>query len=1032
MFNVAKYRSPVSLIPLGCPQFLDFVCPPDALPKVRRTFQEEVVAGNEATRAGRVLHCLMGEDDGEPLDMRTGKPLIAFGNHKTGTYMETYQLDSNKCLAMWEDVWIPVPFLRQRDHKWPDGKEHFECGPSNWSRARLHRDADGTVRLTLIFDMQVEPLPTPLPSAQPPATPLEIYHALSPSDIEAHAAFRMATHVRDNSWYLNAGWVDEWLFGHFETRRKGEQSEEKLLEYLASYLTIVEFMAGLTGNIVVQVRNPNKDTPVEVDLVLDIGNSRTSGILIETQTQRATNLKDGYLLQLRDLTRPHTAYTDPFETRVEFSEASFGNDRLSLRSGRRTPAFVWPSSVRVGPEAVRLSTLAVCADGLTGLSSPKRYLWDERKWQQGWRCNKEGAPEPHATHGRLSECINSQGTPLLCMNDAGFEKVLSLRDQKRNDNAPAFEANYSRSSTMLFMLVEILLQALTTINSPGQRSERATPDVPRRLRRVIFTVPPGMPLAEQRIYRRWVLWAIRVLWDCLGWSDHYIPPTRDTQMGIRRDFRSSPSVQCNWDEATCTQLVYLYNELTTRLQGDAHHLFAILGRKRPEHNNLPCIRMATIDIGGGTTDLSVTTYVLTSPDTDSARITPHSDFRDGFNLAGDDILHDVIRDHVFPAIDAAAAKAGATTSVTSQAFGWEQMGISEEQRHARTHFIRQVAVPVALGLLHVYEHSDSLTGDSSFTVTFNDFFTNANPQIPAAPSPSAKALAYVEEAVSRRTGTPFNLLEAPIPVNPRAVDLTVDKALSRPLSDLCEVVQCFDCDVLLLTGRPSRWNGIIAPVLNKLSVPPHRVVPMSRYHVGNWYPFADALGRITDPKTTVVAGAILCALAEGQLQSFSFDTASLRLKSTARHIGEVDESGRLWDSKVWFRDVDVDSTKEPLREHKVQFSAPISVGFRQVGVERWPTTRFYMINFSSEDARRASVRKTPYTLTLKLEIPEQDPDKIIDLDEGGLIIEEVVDAAGETVPKSHVCAQLQTLPMDEGYWLDTGMIKALDLTHTPA
>lgn len=38
---------------------------------------------------------------------------------------------------------------------------------------------------------------------------------------------------------------------------------------------------------------------------------------------------------------------------------------------------------------------------------------------------------------------------------------------------------------------------------------------------------------------------------------------------------------------------------------------------------------------------------------------------------------------------------------------------------------------------------------------------------------------------------------------------------------------------------------------------------MRRYHVGSWYPFPDTLGRIQDPKTTVVVGAILCALPKG-------------------------------------------------------------------------------------------------------------------------------------------------------------------------
>ena len=61
-------------------------------------------------------------------------------------------------------------------------------------------------------------------------------------------------------------------------------------------------------------------------------------------------------------------------------------DAIARRSGRGS-AFLWASPVRVGPEAVRLSAEARGNEGATGLSSPKRYLWDERPTAQVWRFN---------------------------------------------------------------------------------------------------------------------------------------------------------------------------------------------------------------------------------------------------------------------------------------------------------------------------------------------------------------------------------------------------------------------------------------------------------------------------------------------------------------------------------------------------------------------------------------------------------------------------------------------------------------------
>src|SRR4029077_13996366 len=68
------------------------------------------------------------------------------------------------------------------------------------------------------------------------------------------------------------------------------------------------------------------------------------------------------------------------------------------------------------------------------------------------------------------------------------------------DHLPVFEPLYSRSSIMTFALCEILLQALTLMNSPQQRCRPAHAETPRRLRRIVLTSPTGMPLAERLIF----------------------------------------------------------------------------------------------------------------------------------------------------------------------------------------------------------------------------------------------------------------------------------------------------------------------------------------------------------------------------------------------------------------------------------------------------------------------------------------------------------------------------------------------------
>lgn len=1014
--EIPRYLSPVSLIPGGCPQFLDFELPLSALRGVRRNFREERKLEQDNGRYTHYLRCLQDTQDGF-IDMLTGEPAD-----------NDYDMAAERVIEIWQAHWLPVPFLRTLDQHWPDGGKRFEYGPSNWARARvLPSSSDPSrLRVILLFDTNVEDRPSTG----------EQYHALSPQDVAAHGHFMLAHHVRDNAWFLNAAWVDEWLSGIYDAYRQGKHSgrgswrddDPYLLQHLAAYLTWLDVVRRAIGDVSVQTINPSRDTPMDVDLVLDIGNSRTTGILIETPPQSHTNLNNSYLLQLRDLSRPDLVYEEPFETRVEFVDATFGNDALSRRSGRRTPAFAWPSSVRLGPEAARLTTRAVCAEGCTGMSSPKRYLWDERPWQQSWRYNTGGNAEPMVSRGLFPRQLNPQGTPLACFDDPLFKKSPALRKQQAE---PLFESLFTRSSLMMFMLGEILTQAIITINSPATRARRELPNLPRRLRRVIFTVPTAMPVAEKRIFRRWVLWAVRVVWEALGWSAWH------TENGKRtiRDYRASPVIRCDWDEASCSQLVLLYNELGVKHHGDAHHLFQILGKPRAAYDNRPCVRVASLDIGGGTTDLSITTYELASAPGETARIVPHTEFRDGFNRAGDEVLRAVVARHIIPAVEQELQKRGVDdpSGLIARYFGRDAIGTSQRERNTRVRLVRQIAAPVALGILTLCEEGEAASGR---TCRIRDFFLPAQDDAPQdtpmpfrAPHPQKETLAAINELARRMYPSidDFSIMDVALDIVPEAVDKTILDTLGDALSSLCELVRLYDSDALILTGRPSAWNAVIDGILAKVPVPPDRIIPMRHYHVGAWYPFTDAVGRITDPKTTVVVGAILCALAEGHLEGFSFDTRALRLSSTARYIGEMDINGQLRRPHVWF-EVNVDNKEGVELSRDVAFSGPLFIGYRQLEAERWPTTRYHLLDFTSEEARSRASGHLPYTVSLRLRVADVWDDNDSrgsedkDRNEGDFIIDTVSDRNGRSVQRQDLEIRLQTLPLDEGYWLDTGVV----------
>ena len=202
---------------------------------------------------------------------------------------------------------------------------------------------------------------------------------------------------------------------------------------------------------------------------------------------------------------------------------------------------------------------------------------------------------------------------------------------------PAVRARFSRSSVFTFMLTEIVLQALGQMNAPGTRAQRRDADKPRHLRSLLMTMPPGMPVAEQHILRARAQGAVLLAWDMLGWTGAVNPPR----------------VLANLDEATATQIVWLHNEVTERLQGDVGALMELIGRVRPEVAAGPSLRVASIDVGGGTTDLMVSTYVA-----QGEAILPRQEFRESFKIAGDDVLERVITAVALPAFAVALRAAG--------------------------------------------------------------------------------------------------------------------------------------------------------------------------------------------------------------------------------------------------------------------------------------------------------------------------------------------------------------------------------------
>ncbi|WP_372423384.1 virulence factor SrfB [Salinarimonas chemoclinalis] len=960
---------------------------------------------------------------------------------------EVYEINREKALEPFLGRWVPVPYLRIRPGRGADGREYYDKGPTNWARVRVVEDrtkspGEGPRHLAIFaFDTELAPERDTLEGATPFPYTAPIY-----ADAENPHEFKFVSQMSLLGWFLGdpqevegldervdyQAWVLDWVRDLFVAFKKASKNRTELregdlpykLEHAARWFAFMELL-----NEAVPVQNVRlADTiseqlavkPIDVDLVLDVGNSRTCGILIEKH-QGGADLSDARVLELRDIARPEHVYAEPFESRVELAQAWFGDDFTSRQSGR-SRAFYWPSLVRVGPEASRLRAQQEGTEGVGGMSSPKRYLWDVTPVNQEWRFpkgdyGKDGIGPP--VERAVRSMVNPMGDVLsqLATRKADLKLFDTLHGGRRKAELRSkmgARLTFSRSSFYTLMLVEVIWQTWVMINSERFRGERREKATPRRLRRIVLTLPSATPVREQRIMMARANAAIDLIWDLTGWRQK-APP------GV-----VPPVVQVAWDEATCVQFVWLYGQIARNFGGQIREFFELVGRprirceadkeppadRRPE----PSLRVASIDIGGGTTDLMVITYF----EDDNTQINPVQTFREGFRVAGDDVVRAIIEALVLPAIADSMAEAGVrgAREILTTKFAGGRAGVSEQEKQLRRQFVLRVLEPVALGLLHAYEQAGADAYETVETRLLVDFLPDGGEGPPDA------IRGFVEDAARAAGGDGFDILSVPVSLAFGAMRAAITAELDKVFDNIAEAVHHFDCDMVLVSGRPSRLPAVMEMLIDRLAVPPDRVLPLHAFRAGDWYPFRGRDNRsIADPKTAVVVGATLCLLAEHQLQNFRLATESIQMRSTARYIGRLELGRQLREENVLFRFSDLEKPGAA-PSATLRWFAVMQLGYRQLPFERWLGSPLYQLSYEASDRP-----EPPIEVTLEREPPDADPetaDARLDAEAAkeDLRLTDASDKSGMGV-KAKMSLTFRTMPVGDSYWLDTGVVKVL-------
>lgn len=733
-----------------------------------------------------------------------------------------------------------------------------------------------------------------------------------------------------------------WIGNLFkQTPAHGSEEAPPHAVALAAYLA---FMDGLRqANIMPEICFVQPEgEEIETSLILDLGNSRACGILTEQSPGEKINLDECCKLEIRDLQEPVNVYTEPFDTSFKFMPGLFQDSQSNMPSEN----FPWPGIVRLGNEAAKMEPSDI---GDTGMSSPKRYLWDESSRSFPWYFN-------------LSDTSTGQTIT------APFFKYLDENGYFNEENPqPPFEPCYPAGSLMTFMMLEILSHTYAQINSYSYRKSRGQRLAARTLKNVVLTTPCGMSEPESQLYRQRVQSAIDIFF-----KHNKLHPDK------------KPELHLELDESTSVQLTYLYGEIKHRFLADAKEAIETLGKKRD--GSTASLRLASIDIGGGTSDLMISEYV---PQTNEA-VNQKMLFSEGFSVAGDEVAKRIIEKIILRQIFSWASAKNELISKSDfqMLFGPGRGGRDRKFHDMKAELCRQVWLPMAHRFL---EFAEIATDEPVIEVSFDKFFPHRQP--------GSNVLDFFNEIMRKEFGVDITLAEIPWQISRSATNAVIANVLDKTLRIFSEIISQFDCDALILGGKPSSLPIIREILVKLMPVPSSRITGLKGYQVGSWYPFSQRGGGIADPKTSCVVGATVWLFAEkmGTLEGLRLTTDNLRLKQRECYIGTFSPQLMTLNNALFPTEGETNA--------KISVSSNTPIGIRRIDSE------ICMVNPLYELIPKREILTSKGTIEVEL---KQNPEARECLE-----IASIRDTKGVRCPSDSVSIKLKTM-VNEKYWLDTG------------
>jgi hypothetical protein len=911
----------------------------------------------------------------------------------------------------YENTWFPMPFFLIKGKK-------SEFGPTNWCRFKLIpveiTDKSKKYDLLVAFDTRTLYENSSYEEEDLNETPVFTNeYDKSKEYVLCNNEYKLVGYCSEA---FNCEWIDKYLLKHFHNIEdiNDYRGQKPKLNYLSQYICLINYIQQLDILPRVTLFSNKNVAHGNVDLVVDIGNSRTCAVLFDEG-----NFKKASPLELQDFTEPIlngnlNKHKESFDMRLAFREADFGG-KFGLLNSKQ---FVFPSMIRLGKEANKLihkaTNMNTGVEKTSTFSSPKRFLWDSIPQKQEWEFVQfEGEKAKPIYIEGISEQINSDGS----LNTTGTGGIIN---------------HYSRKALMTFAFLEILAQAKMQINSYEQRSHWGNESMPRRIDRIIVTCPTAMSRVEQIALRKCAEDAAIML-ERFYKEEYY---TEIDQKKVRSEVKVIPSStnltrrgeisEWIYDEATAAQFVFVYAEIGERYLKKVKDYFDFYGKVRNdlEDYKKKSLTIGSVDFGAGTTDVMIASYKY-EDSAGQCSLTPVPLFWESFYKAGDDLVKELIQQLViegkYSPIEKKMRSLGLSENViiekNNDFFGGDT-GMSFKNKQLRADFNLQVSVPLVSLFLEFVKQNKTESQILKYSDIFKDDLPPKN----------------VLHHFNQHFGFEFESLEWFY--EPKVVSSIIEKTFDSLIGKISSLFSYYDCDIVLISGRPASLKPLTDVFLKYYAISPNRIKTMNDYRVGKWYPedkrykFIDGNGKFINPKSIITTGAMIGHIAENEgINGFKFDLKELKdkLVSKTNYFGKLNNQFEYLETFI---------SPENNRNTIDVFTLPLRIGVRQIDVSAYPNRPFYTLDFNEfklEDRVKGRLidendfnalqvgikaekdkilRNMPLKITINREINED-----IEL----LRMEEISDKDGNSINVNFFNLQVQSMTEVDDFWLDSGI-----------